>query len=29
MHTPSRIIPLPPMASCEEFEEVGKRMNGR
>lgn len=29
MHTPSRIIPLPPMASCEEFEEVGKRMTGR
>ena len=28
LHTPSRAIPLPPMGSFEEFEEVGKRMQG-
>ena len=29
LHMPSRIIPLPPVASMEEFEEVGRRLQSR
>jgi UDP-2,3-diacylglucosamine pyrophosphatase LpxH len=29
LHSPDRVIPLPPMASFEEFEEVGRRMQAR